>query len=193
MCAYHTFERLASYKWGPRAHYQGKHRHEAGWTAVSGTSDGAREDEFVAFARELEPRLRVALMSRFGPKRGRELALETIAWAWEHWDRVSAVDNPGGYLYRVGVRRALRRRWSRPLRLRDRDTAQRDPWVEPGLPQALGRLSPAQRQAVVLIEGYGFTYAEVARLLGVRRATVQTHVRRAMDRLREELGVGADA
>ena len=154
--------------------------------------DGTQHTEFVAFARELEPRLRVALMARFGPERGRELAVETIAWAWEHWDRVSAADNPGGYLYRVGVRRASRWRWSRPLAPGEAHAAHRATWVEPGLPRALGRLSPAQRQAVVLIEGYGLTYTEVARLLGVRRATVQTHVRRALDRLRRELGVDVD-
>lgn len=151
-----------------------------------------QEAEFVAFAHTLEPRLRVALMARFGPQRGREFAAETIAWAWEHWDRVSGADNPGGLLYRVGVRRASRRRWSRPFSGWGKEGSAGSPWVEPGLPRALGRLSAAQRQAVVLVEGYGFTYAEVASLLGVRRATVQTHVRRALQRLRSELGVDVD-
>lgn len=155
--------------------------------------DGPQETEFLVFARGLEPQLRVALMARFGPARGRELAAETIAWAWEHWDRVSQADNPGGYLYRVGVRRAGRWRWSRPVTIRDARPTDGSPWMEPGLPHALGRLSPAQRQSVVLIEGYGFTYTEVARLLGIRRSTVQTHVRRALTRLRGELGVEVDA
>lgn len=148
------------------------------------------EADFVAFARSVEPGLRVALMARFGPDRGREAASEAIAWAWEHRERLAGIDNPGGYLYRIGARRALRasvkRAVTRPL---DSDTVQRPPWVEPGLPAALGRLSPRQREAVVLVEGYGFTYAEVAELLGVHRATVQTHVQRAIEHLRTELGV----
>lgn len=41
------------------------------------------ETEFVAFARTVEPRLRIALMARFGPDRGREAASEALAWAWE--------------------------------------------------------------------------------------------------------------
>ena len=148
------------------------------------------EATFTAFARALEPRLRVALMARFGPDGGREAASEAIAWAWEHWERVARVDNPGGYLYRVGVRRAQRGRWKPALtRAFDRATTDRAAWVEPGLSAALGRLSPNQRQAVVLVEGYGFSYSEVAELLGVRRATVQTHVTRALERLRIELGV----
>jgi DNA-directed RNA polymerase specialized sigma24 family protein len=148
------------------------------------------EREFLEFARALEPRLRVALVARFGPHRGREAAAEALTWAWEHWDRLEAVQNRAGYLYRVGTRRAARQRWLRGVPL----AAPRDewPWVEPGLPTALAALTVAQRQAVVLIEGYGLSYTETADLLGVSRRTVQTHVRRALARLRSDLGVGSD-
>jgi RNA polymerase sigma factor (sigma-70 family) len=151
------------------------------------------EAEFVRFARQLEPGLRVALMARFGPRGGREAAEDALLWAWEHWDRLTGVANPAGYLYRIGQRRAARRSWSRPIdrRLAD-DELPREPWVEPGLPSALGRLSAGQRQAVVLVEGYGWTHAEVAELLGVSRSTVQTHVARGLLRLRQELGVSSD-
>lgn len=151
------------------------------------------EAEFVRFAQELEPGLRVALMARLGPQRGREAAADALVWAWEHWDRIGRVANAGGYLYRVGVRRAGRWRWSRPVARRAQENDGRlDPWVEPGLPSALGRLSAAQRQAVVLVEGYGWSYGEVADLLGVSRSTVQTQVARGLARLREELGVSSD-
>lgn len=150
------------------------------------------EREFRAMAEELEPRLRAALSARFGPVRGREATCDTLAWAWEHWARVSRTENPGGYLYRVGARRAGAWRWSRPV---PDDVGRRghEPWVEPGLPRALGHLTPTQRQVVVLVEGYGMTQSDVADLLGVRRPTVQTHLRRGLQRLRTELGVTADA
>jgi RNA polymerase sigma factor (sigma-70 family) len=151
------------------------------------------EAEFVRFARQLEPGLRVALMARLGPPRGREAAEDALVWAWEHWDRIGRVANPGGYLYRVGVRRAGRWRWSRAAAGRaQEDDGRNDPWVEPGLPAALGRLSAGQRQAVVLVEGYGWSYGEVAELLGVSRSTVQTQVARGLARLRQELGVSSD-
>jgi DNA-directed RNA polymerase specialized sigma24 family protein len=151
------------------------------------------EAEFVAFAQQLEPGLRVALMARFGPQRGREAAEDALLWAWEHWERIAGIANPAGYLYRVAQRRAGGWPWSRPVDRRLADGAEpSEPWVEPGLPAALGRLSAGQRQAVVLVEGYGWTYAEVAELLGVSRSTVQTHVMRGLERLRQQLGVSSD-
>jgi DNA-directed RNA polymerase specialized sigma24 family protein len=150
----------------------------------------AQEAAFLAFARNLEPRLRAALVVRFGPVRGREAAAETLAWAWEHWERLERVGNRGGYLYRVGCRRGLRWRWSRPLGA-VAETVE-ETWVEPQLDAALASLTVMQRQAVVLIEAYGLTYAEVAALLGVSRSTVQVHVARGLTRLRRALGVVSD-
>ncbi|MGH8935475.1 MAG: sigma factor-like helix-turn-helix DNA-binding protein [Acidimicrobiia bacterium] len=42
-----------------------------------------------------------------------------------------------------------------------------EPWVEPELPKALERLTPLQRQAVVLVHGCGYPYREVAQLLEI--------------------------
>lgn len=150
----------------------------------------AREAAFVGFARDLEPRLRAALVVRFGPVRGREAAAEALAWGWEHWERLEGVGNRGGFLYRVGCRRALRWRWSRPL-LPASETVE-EAWVEPQLGAALASLTLMQRQAVVLIEGYGLTHGEAAELLGVTRSTVQVHVARGLTRLRRALGVVSD-
>jgi len=58
--------------------------------------------EFEAFVDRVETGLRVALTAVFGPKDGRHAAATALAFAWEQWDRVSQMDNPGGYLYRVG-------------------------------------------------------------------------------------------
>jgi DNA-directed RNA polymerase specialized sigma24 family protein len=145
---------------------------------------------FLGFAREVEPRLRAALVARYGHTIGREAAVDALAWAWEHWDRLERAANPAGYLYRVGCRRASRWRWSRPSPEVPR--ADGHPPVEPGLAPALEKLSTGQRQALVLVEGYGMTYTEASELLGVSRSTVQTHVERALARLRHELGVRID-
>jgi DNA-directed RNA polymerase specialized sigma24 family protein len=140
---------------------------------------------FEAFFAEAEPRLRRALVARYGTDRGREAAADALAWGFEHWDRLRAMDNPSGYLYRVGCSKARRRR-SRVLFETDAPAELR---IEPGLPAALARLSAGQRTAVVLVKGYGWELHEVAELTGTSISTVNTHVRRGLDKLRAELGV----
>ena len=99
------------------------------------------------------------------------------------------MENPAGYLYRVGknsYRRVRRpKAWANPGLPR---VPEHLPWIEPGLPRALERLSNRQRQAVVLISAFGYSHTEVAELLGVTRATVQTHADRGLARLRARLG-----
>ena len=54
---------------------------------------------------------------------------------------------------------------------------------------ALARLSEQQRTVVVLVHGYGWRQAEVARLLGINASTVRDYLNRAIDRLRDEMEV----
>lgn len=144
------------------------------------------ESTFTSFVREHEPRLRWALVARFGPDRGREAAAEALAYGWVHWDRVAVMENPAGYLYRVGYRRGIRRR-RRPVFPTPPERS--EPWVEPGLPDALARLSGRQRTAVVLVHSFGWTYVEVAGVMGVSVSTVRNHVARGMAKLRAALEV----
>lgn len=147
----------------------------------------AEVESFTAFARNAEPRLRHALVAAYGADVGRDAAAEAIAYGWEHWDRLRTMDNPIGYLYRVG--RTSGTRWlRRPTRLPEPPCTD-PPWIEPALPGALNRLSRNQRTAVLLVKGYGLGYREVAELLGTGVSTVQKHVDRALKKLRSELEV----
>ena len=148
-------------------------------------------DDFTRFAREIEPRMRYALVAALGYDRGRDAAQDALVFAWEHWDRIRATENPAGYLYRVAKRRAGRglRRPPEVLMLPPPDP---DP-PEPGLEDALMQLSRKQRAAVFLVEGAGLTYQEAADMLDVSRSTLQTHLERGMARLRRTLGVSTDA
>ncbi|MEY2570916.1 MAG: hypothetical protein QOE63_1266, partial [Acidimicrobiaceae bacterium] len=70
-------------------------------------------DAFRAFVGGVEPSLRRALMAAYGAELGREAVADALAWAWQHWEQVQAMANPGGYLWRVGqtsVRRLTRQR-----------------------------------------------------------------------------------
>jgi RNA polymerase sigma factor (sigma-70 family) len=146
-------------------------------------------DDFDRFVEEAEPRLRRALVAVRGPVNGREAVAEALAYAWEHWDRVRSMENPVGYLYRVGQSRTRQRR--RVLRrVRDGADGMVDPpEVEPGLAGALRSLSDAQRAAVFLVHGCDWSHAQVAEVLGCSPSTVSTHVQRGMARLREVLEV----
>ncbi len=143
------------------------------------------EQGFRAFVASVEPQLRRALMAQLGPERGRDAAAEALAFAWEHWSKVRQMTNPPGYLYRVGQSRTHSRK-RRPAFDRPVDE---DSWVEPGLAPALSALSHQQRITVFLVHGYDTPISEVAALLGLRKTTVNTHLRRGLASLRKSLKV----
>jgi RNA polymerase sigma factor (sigma-70 family) len=154
------------------------------------------QEAFADFVRKSGPRLKQALISSLGGEIGREATAESLAYGWENWDRLKVMDNPVGYLYRVGKSRGTdlhranrRRRLAFP---EPPQTAGDLPWIEPGLPQALGDLTEKQRTTVMLIHAFGWTYHEVADFLGVSRGSVQKHAERGMKRLRSFLKVGND-
>jgi DNA-directed RNA polymerase specialized sigma24 family protein len=143
------------------------------------------DDDFALFVQAAEPRLHRALAAKLGSERGREATAEALAYAWEHWDRVVAMANPVGYLYRVGASRVRNRR----IRILFVQPAQDEPTIVPELDRALLALSERQRIAVVLIHAYGWTSTEVAEMIGIKPSTVQTHLERGLARLRAELKV----
>jgi RNA polymerase sigma-70 factor (ECF subfamily) len=144
------------------------------------------EGSFEQFVTDVEPDLRRALVATYGADRGREAVAEALAYGWEHWSRVQQLDNPVGYLYRVGQTRTRRRRTPIVFPEPPRDP---QPWVEPGLPRALAMLTESQRLAVVLVDACEWTLREVAELSGVAVTTVQNHLERGRAKLHEALGV----
>ena len=143
--------------------------------------------EYVAFAVTVEPRIRHALIGSYGPEAARDATADALVYGWEHWERLSAMDNPAGYLYRVAQTSA--RRASKATLFSLPPVLQREmPWIEPGLPAALAQLSGKQRAAVWTIHGLGWQAKEVAELIGTSVETVRTHARRGMEKLRRELG-----
>ena len=145
--------------------------------------------EFERFIFEVEPRLRRALIAAYGRDTGREATADALSWAWEHWSKMQGVANPVAYLYRVGQSRVRSKK--RPVIFERPSHA--EPWVEPSLGPALAQLSEAQRTAVVLVFGFGWTLREVGELTGIQVTTVQTHLERGLRHLRAAMEVHDNA
>lgn len=155
--------------------------------------DSHQREQFAAFFDAAERRLRLALIGAFGVETGRDAAAEALAWGWQNWERLQEMDNPTGYLYRVGRTSGLRaiERAAGTTHIGDVDvqpSAWEMPSYEPNLATFLADLPEQQRVAVWMVHGLGFTNQEVADLLECSRSTVATHVRRALAKLRHHLG-----
>lgn len=151
-------------------------------------SDRVRVESFTDFVVEVEPQIRRALSAAFGSQAGRDATAEALLVAWRNWDRVAAMDNPSGYLYRVGSNVA--RKPQRAALAKDfSDVTESIPWIEPELAPALAGLSEQQRTVIALVHGFEWTLGEVADLLGISKSTVRTHEQRALESLRRLLGV----
>lgn len=148
-----------------------------------------KSDLFTELVREVEPRLHAALIALMGTDTAREATADALLWAWENWDRVENMENPGGYLYRV-ARTKARKLFRSPPALPAAVTADM-PWIEPKLPDAVAQLPDSQRVVVVMVHALGWTQAEVARFLGMSHGSVQKHAERGLAKLRRSLGGAA--
>ena len=65
-------------------------------------------DGFTEFVDEHEANLRESLIAACGGEHGRDAAAEALVYGWRHWDRISEMENPVGYVYKVGLSRGRR-------------------------------------------------------------------------------------
>jgi RNA polymerase sigma-70 factor (ECF subfamily) len=136
----------------------------------------------------VRPRLQRALVARYGLDLGDEALADALGWAWEHRDQLDEMENPSGYLYRVGqssVRGNVRRRRRAILPIEESPSLAHEP--EPGLHTALQRLTDDQRAAVLLVHAHGYSYTEAAAALDIPITTLRNHLHRGMKRLRRHL------
>lgn len=143
------------------------------------------------FVRRDGARLRAGLVAAYGPDVGADAAAEALAYGFEHWERVGGMENPAGYLYRVGQSEA--RKHFRPTGFLPVASAPGFPDFEPGLAPAMESLTELQRVGVLLVHALGWTQREAAELLDVDISTLRTHIARAMVKLRTALEVTVDA
>jgi DNA-directed RNA polymerase specialized sigma24 family protein len=152
------------------------------------TTDGRSTASFEVFIADAQVKLRRALVARYGVQLGVEACAEATAWAWAHRDRLLAMANPVGYLYRVG-QTAVRTetRFHRAPLFPPEAGNHETPLTDSGLHEALSRLTPDQRAAVMLVHAHGYRYAEAADLLDIPLSTLKNHLHRGLRRLRKIL------
>jgi RNA polymerase sigma-70 factor, ECF subfamily len=125
---------------------------------------------------------------------GREAAAEAFARAYERWPRVSNMESPEGWVYRVAVN-ICRRSWQQRM-LESRALARM-------LPAAIGdvgdhhhddvyracrRLPPRMRTAIRLRYWDDLTECQVADRMGISPGTVSALLSTGRSRLRRALG-----
>jgi DNA-directed RNA polymerase specialized sigma24 family protein len=116
---------------------------------------------------------------------------EAMARAYQRWSRVQALDNPGGWVYRVGLnwsrsilRRALR---PAPVWVTDSGAMIDGTGLDPTIDRALAQLSIEHRAVVVCRLLIGYSEAQTAVALGLRPGTVKSRLARATARLQSLL------
>ncbi len=149
------------------------------------------ERSFEAVMADLYPALeqRLAAVLR-DPEEARDVAQEAYLRAFRGWSTFDGAD-ARAWLYTIGLRLAfneLRRRRGLRRFLERPPAAEWTPAVEPDLWQAVGRLNPHQRAALILHVVDGYTQAEIGQMLGAPNGTVASWISRAKSQLRVALG-----
>jgi len=146
-------------------------------------------DGFEAFYEATHGRIAAALLASL---RDRDVADEAtdeaFARALAAWDRVSAMGNPTGWVFRVGLREGARRRRRTSLeRLRWSRNSVAAP-AAPALPDsdlwdAVAALPRRQREAIVLRFVADLPEADVAAAMGISRGGVSATLHQAKQSL----------
>ena len=159
---------------------------ERRWVAAS--RDGDR-DAFGELVRRYQQRV-FRLAGRFfrRPEDVEEVAQETFLTAWSKLHTYAARAPFEHWLTRVCVRCCYARLRRRPepeqLADADRPVPPGDPAAGLELERLLARLSPADRTVILLLDGEGWSTAEIADRLGWTRTNVKVRAPRARARLR---------
>jgi len=129
------------------------------------------------------------------PEMAQDVLQEAYARGWQRWSRVSGLEDPAAWVrtvaWRLAVsqfrRRKVADRFLAGLRRRALDMpAPEDVW---DLDDALRRLNPVFRQALVLHDLYGYPVEQIANECGVAVGTVKSRLSRGRAALAASLGV----
>ena len=166
-------------------------RRERAW--VRAAQSGSHEGMEALFRAHWAPAHRAAFLIVHDAAAAEDIAQEAFLAAIRALDRFDRRRPFGPWLHRIVVNRAID--WSRARALRREVDEQVEPEAPPEpaagwsdeVVAALSALDPDQRAAVVLRHLLEYTPGEIAALLDIPRGTVNSRLRRALDRLSLEL------
>lgn len=149
-------------------------------------------ERFTAMFREHYPLVLAFVSRRTDPARAHDVVADTFTTAWRHFDRLPAQPLP--WLYRVARNclanqmRADRRQTRVAEKIAGHGMEQEPDHAvsvvaDTGLRQALRRLSPADREALLLIGWEGLDNDAAATVMGCSTVTFKVRVHRARRRL----------
>lgn len=160
------------------------------------------EEAFTALFRRHYPQVLAFVARRTDQSRAHDVVAETFATAWRHFPRLP--DEPLPWLYRV-ARNSLAnedRSARRQLRLAERIAGRgvapaadhaASVVADAGLRDALARLSPGDREALLLIGWEGLSHDAAAEVLGCSAVAFKVRLHRARRRLARLLEVADQA
>jgi RNA polymerase sigma-70 factor (ECF subfamily) len=114
-----------------------------------------------------------------------EIMQDAFLRLWERWERVSAMDEPVGFLYRTALnlyRKRLRRAavaMRKVTNLLPPDDALAAVEARDQATRLLRTLTPREREALVLTAYLGYSTEEAGRLLGIKANTIRVLTARA--------------
>jgi RNA polymerase sigma-70 factor, ECF subfamily len=183
---------LASARSEPADRGRPSRRRERGW--VRAAQSGSEEAMEALFRTHWGAAHRAAFLIVHDAAAAEDIAQEAFLAAIRALDRFDRRRPFGPWLHRIVVNRAID--WARARSLRREVAEPLESEAPPEPPAgwsdevvgALAVLDPDQRAAVVLRHLLEYTPGEIAELLEIPRGTVNSRLRRALDRLAAELG-----
>ena len=157
---------------------------------VRGAQRGSAPDLEALFRLHWPRAFRTAFLVVHDAAAAEDIAQESFLAAIRNLDRFDRRRPFGPWLHRIVVNRAID--WSRARQLRAETELVDAPGADPepldeSLLAALAALPPDHRAVIVLRHLLEYTPGEIAELLGLPRGTVNSRLRRGLDRMREAL------
>jgi len=156
---------------------------------------GSATHSFEEFVAAEHARLYRALFLVTGTRQEtEELMQDAFLRVWERWERVGAMDDATGYLFRTAMNlwRSRIRRARLAVRTAVRIAPSEDPFAEvedrDAVFRALRGLAINQRAAIVTTSLLGYSSEEAGAILGMSAATVRMHASRGRAALRHLMG-----